>query len=112
MGFRENLKLELEFSGLLVKELADKSGVNIHSINHYLSAKSKIPGLDIGVKLAKVLGVSAEYLITGEDTPNNTTQRLSNTSRHIAQLAEQLDDKKKAFVMEFIKLLLPRKDGS
>jgi len=56
------------------------------------------------------LGVSVEYLVTGEDSLK-TIQKLSNTSRHIAQLAEQLDDKKKAFVLDFIKWLSFREDG-
>jgi transcriptional regulator with XRE-family HTH domain len=111
MGFRENLKSQLKFSGLQVKELANKSGVNIHSINHYLSAKGKIPTLEKGVKIAQALGVSAEYLVNGNDNSNNTSQKISNSSRLIAQLSEKLDNKKKSFVLDFIKWLSFREDG-
>ena len=110
MGFRENLKSELTYLGMPVKELAAKSGINKLTIDHWLSAKGKIPTLEKGVKVAQVLGVSVEYLVTGEDSPK-TIQKSSNTSRLIAQLAEQLDDKKKAFVLDFIKWLSFRKDG-
>ena len=110
MGFRENLKSELSYSGMLVKELADKTDINYHTINQYLSAKNKMPSLDKGVKIAQALGVTAEYLITGEDSPKNTTQRLSDTSRFIAQSIEKLDEKNKAFVLDFIKWLLARED--
>jgi len=109
MGFRENLKSELTYLGMPVKELAAKSGINKLTIDHWLSAKGKIPLLDKGVKIAQVLGVSVEYLVTGEDSPK-TIQKLSNTSRRIAQLAEQLDEKKKAFVLDFIKWLSLRGD--
>jgi len=110
MGFRENLKSEIKYQGMPVKELAAKSGINKLTIDHWLSAKGKTPLLDKGVKIAQALGVSVEYLVTGEDSPK-TIQKLSNTSRHIAQLAEQLGDKKKAFVLDFIKWLSVRDDG-
>jgi len=109
MGFRENLKSELDYLGIQVKELSAKSGIKKSTIDHWLSAKGKTPMLDNGVKLAQALGVSAEYLLTGEDSPS--TQKLSTTSRHIAQLSEKLDDKKKAFVLDFIKWLSLREDG-
>jgi len=111
MGFRENLKSELTYLDMTVKELAAKSGINKLTIDHWLSAKGKIPTLEKGVKIAQVLGVSVEYLVTGEDNPHNTPQKLSNTSRHIAQLSERLDDKRKAFVLDFIKWLSFREGG-
>jgi transcriptional regulator with XRE-family HTH domain len=109
MGFRENLKSELAFQDMPVKELAAKSGINKLTIDHWLSAKGKIPLLDKGVKIAQVLGVSVEYLVTGQDSPK-AVQKLSNSSRLIAQLSEKLDDKKKAFVLDFIKWLAFRED--
>jgi transcriptional regulator with XRE-family HTH domain len=110
MGFRENLKSELAYLDMPVKELAAKSGINKLTIDHWLSAKGKIPLLDKGVKIAQVLGVSVEYLVNGKDSPDNTAQKLSNTSRHIAQLAERLDEKKRGFVLDFIKWLSLRED--
>jgi len=109
MGFRENLKSELKYLDMPVKELAAKSGINKLTIDHWLSAKGKIPLLDKGVKIAQALGVSVEYLVTGEDSPK--TQKFSNTSFHIAQLSEKLDEKKRAFVLDFIKWLSLREDG-
>jgi transcriptional regulator with XRE-family HTH domain len=110
MGFRENLKSELEYSGMLVKELAAKSGVKKHSIDKYLSARGQTPSVEIGVKLAKALGVSVEYLVTGEDERTHTTPRSSGTLRLIGRCAERLDEKKRGFVLEFIKWLLSRGD--
>jgi transcriptional regulator with XRE-family HTH domain len=97
---------------MLVKELAAKSGVKKHSIDKYLSARGQTPSVEIGVKLAKALGVSVEYLVTGEDEKNNTIPRSSNTVRLIGRFAERLDEKKRVFVLEFIKWLLSRKDES
>jgi transcriptional regulator with XRE-family HTH domain len=67
MGFRENLKNELTYSGMLVKELASKTGVNKYTIDNYLSTHNCTPSANAAVKIAKVLGVSVEYLVTGHE---------------------------------------------
>jgi len=70
MGFRDNLKQELNFSGMLVKELAAASGVQKRALDTYLlSENASMPPADIAVKIAQVLGVSVEYLVTGEEAP-------------------------------------------
>jgi len=104
MGFKENLKSELEFKGMLVKELAAKSGVNKYSLDKYLCGKGK-PDIHKGVKIAQALGVSVEYLVTGKEATTNTVQNLSKTSRLIGQIAEQLDVEKREFALEFMRLL-------
>ncbi|MDR0552082.1 MAG: helix-turn-helix domain-containing protein [Spirochaetaceae bacterium] len=68
MGFKENLKAELDFSGLVIKELAVRSGVNKRTIENYFSTHNCLPSVDAAVKIARVLGVSVEYLVTGEET--------------------------------------------
>ncbi len=66
MGFRENLKDELKYQGMLVKELADKSGVPKGTIDHYLAEKCTAPTAESAVKIARALKVSVEYLVTGK----------------------------------------------
>jgi len=67
MGFKENLKAELEFQDMQVKELSDITGISRHTIGNYLSVRERIPTADVAVKIAKALGVSVEYLVTGEE---------------------------------------------
>jgi len=111
MGFRENLKSELAYSGMLVKELVAKSGVSKHSIDNYLNARGQIPSVEAGVKIAKALGVSVEYLVTGEEgSQAGKSQKTSRDIRIIAQLAEQLDDEQRQFLIDFIKWLKFRKN--
>jgi hypothetical protein len=38
MGFKENLKGELTYQNMLMKELAARSGINLHTINNYSNA--------------------------------------------------------------------------
>ncbi|MBO4705465.1 MAG: helix-turn-helix transcriptional regulator [Spirochaetaceae bacterium] len=67
MGFKENLKDELKYQGMLVKELSDKSGVPKGTIDHYLAEKHTAPIAENAVKIARALNVSVEYLVTGMD---------------------------------------------
>jgi transcriptional regulator with XRE-family HTH domain len=62
MGFCENLKQELSFSGMLVKDLAAVSGVHKRALDTYLlSENASMPPADAAVRIAQALGVSVEY---------------------------------------------------
>ena len=66
-GFKENLRNELDFQGLTVKELSAKTGIIKGSIDNYLGVRASIPPADVAVRIAKALHVSVEYLVTGKD---------------------------------------------
>jgi transcriptional regulator with XRE-family HTH domain len=78
MSFAENLRYELDYQSLVVKELSSKTGVNINTLNHYLSGRKSMPPADVAVKIASALGVTVEYLVTGmvkdEPNPQQTSQ--------------------------------------
>ena len=67
MGFRENLKSELAYQDMLVKELAVAAKISRHTLDNYLNVRQRMPTADVAVKIARVLGVSVEYLVTGEE---------------------------------------------
>ena len=67
MNFRENLREALDFSGLQQKELAHKAKISIRNIENYLREDGSIPTADNAVKIAQVLGVTVEYLVTGKN---------------------------------------------
>jgi len=67
MGFKENLKSELTYLGMQVKELSAKTGVKKHTLDNYLNTHNSLPNVESAVKIAHALGVSVEYLITGKD---------------------------------------------
>ncbi len=68
MGFKENLRDEISYQGLMVKEVADKAGIKAGSLSNYLKENSSIPAADVAVKIAQALNVSVEYLVTGKDS--------------------------------------------
>lgn len=76
--FRENLRSELNFQGLTVKELSAKTGIVKGTLDNYLGVRSSIPPADIAVKIASALNVSVEYLVTGiEKNRKSYTRTIS-----------------------------------
>ncbi|MCL2443725.1 MAG: helix-turn-helix domain-containing protein [Treponema sp.] len=103
MGFRENLKQELEFNGMLVKELASAAKVHKRAMDTYLlSEKASIPPVDAAVRIAKVLGVTAEYLVTGEEPT------LPSDIRLIIQRLQRLNKKDRQIVSKLIDALIDK----
>ena len=68
MSFAENLRELLDFKDIEIKELAAGTGISKHTIDNYLSGQKSLPNVENGVKIAKFLGTSVEYLWTGTKT--------------------------------------------
>ena len=103
MGFRENLKDELKYQDIKVKELAAKTGVSKRAIDHYLAEKHTEPTAETAVKIAKELGVSVEYLVTGKNAsiPDNINPDVIELIKDI----NYLPDEDIAFVKEMVRRL-------
>jgi transcriptional regulator with XRE-family HTH domain len=84
MGFGENLKQELTYSGMLKKELAAKAGVHKRAIDTYVRTRASMPPADTAVKIAKALGVTVEYLVTGEEVSSH--REVSRITHSILKL--------------------------
>jgi len=104
MGFAENLRAELDYSGMLLKELSALSGVNLNTLNNYLGKKGQIPSVEAAVKIARVLGVSVEFLVLGEEAAGEIAKTTGEV-RAITRIARQLDEGKRRFALEMMKLL-------
>ena len=87
MGFGENLKQELTYNGMLKKELSALSGVNKRAIDTYVRTRASMPPADAAVKIAKALGVTVEYLVTGEDS--STSKEVRKITRSILNLNQR-----------------------
>lgn len=68
MAFKDRLREEIEYQDLLIKELSAKTGISNSTFLSYIDARGVLPNVENGVKIAKALGVSVEYLVTGERT--------------------------------------------
>ena len=66
MDFRTRLREQIEYIGLLDKEVAERAGITKHAMDTYVGSRACMPAADIAVRLAKVLGVSVEWLVDGK----------------------------------------------
>jgi len=111
MGFKENLKAELIYSGMFVKELAAKAGLKKHTIDNYLSVRGRMPAADVAVRIADVLGVSVEYLINGPEIPGNKAPvYFTPEVRQMARIAEKLNPDYRKIALSFVETLKKHED--
>jgi transcriptional regulator with XRE-family HTH domain len=100
MGFRENLKSQLQYSDMLVKELAARSGIKKKTLDSYLGIRSYSPSVEAAVSIAQALGVSVEYLVTGKDTgKERPLSSLPQDVQEIVRALERLNAKDRQVVL-------------
>jgi transcriptional regulator with XRE-family HTH domain len=94
MSFKENLRSELSYKNMLVKELAALTGISKNTLDNYLNVRGYMPSADIAVKIAHALGVTVEYLVTGEEIAVRVSQvpEIKELILDFKQLSE--DDRK------------------
>ena len=104
MGFKENLKSELAYKDMQVKELAAKAGISRHTLDNYLNIREHIPTLDIAVKIAQALDVSVEYLATGKET-SLANFKMNDEAIALLKDFNMLNEDDKKIAGEFIKIM-------
>ena len=113
MGFKENLKEQLSFSGMYVKELAALSGVKKQTIDSYLNVHSCMPSADAAVAIAQTLGVSVEYLVTGKEVKTKATPKTVHyplEAKAVAEITAQLEKKNRKMAVAIIKSMKKQED--
>ena len=106
MGFRENLKSQLEYSGILVKELASRTGVKKKTIDSYLGNRAYKPSVDNAVIIARTLGVSVEYLVTGtEIAKERPISSLPIEVQETAFVSEKLNTRDRNIILNLARFL-------
>jgi transcriptional regulator with XRE-family HTH domain len=101
MGFRENVKEELSFRSMLVKELAVSSGVTKSTIDSYLKENGSAPSAENAVLIARALGVSVEYLITGiESRREKAAGEPGSELRQLMRAMEPLTENERKLVLK------------
>jgi len=83
-NFRENLRNELNFQDITVKELSARTGIPIATLDCYLGTRATVPSVEAAVKIAQALQVSVEYLVIGENASlGNPHKKNSHEARDI-----------------------------
>ena len=111
--FKENLRSELDFQGLTVKELSARTGIIKGSLDNYLGVRASIPPADIAGRIAKALNVSVEYLVTGKDEKISQviSEKLESCSSILADY-EKLSAKSKKSLSIMIHALAQEEEKS
>jgi len=94
---------------MLVKELAACTGIKKKTLDSYLGKYGYKPSADTAVSIARALGVSVEYLVTGQVDKND--RRFSSLPAHLQEildLYEQLNTKDRFILLSLAKLLKNR----
>lgn len=68
MSFAENLRNELTYNDIKIKELSARTKIPYTTLLSYMNDKKSLPNVEAGVKISKILNVSVEYLVTGYDS--------------------------------------------
>jgi len=95
---------------MLVKELAARSGVKKKTIDSYLGAHGYTPSVETAVSLAKTLGVTVEYLVTGTDNSrkDRPLSSLHSDVQEIVLVAERLNSRDRNIILSLARLLKDR----
>ena len=109
MGFKENLKSELAYQNMLVKELAALSGISKHTLDNYLCVRGYMPSADAAVKIARTLGVSVEYLVTGEENSQDKSS-LGPEIRSLVQNFKLLSEDDRKMITGIMQLFKNRRN--
>ena len=114
MGFRDNLRESIDFCGLEQKELAHKANISLRNIENYLRENASIPSADKAVRIAQVLGVTVEFLVTGIDSQtkssvpllygiDNEIQPLLKSLKNLSKAKQQIIIKNALNLYEMLK---------
>jgi transcriptional regulator with XRE-family HTH domain len=103
-NFRVNLRTELDFLGLTVKELSAKTGIAKGTLDCYLGVRASMPPADIATKIANALEITVEYLVTGQESKKQD-KLLDHNIRSIVNLLYELNEKDIGTILGLSKIL-------
>jgi transcriptional regulator with XRE-family HTH domain len=102
--FKTNLRSELDYLDLTVKELSAKTGIPKRTLDCYLGVRASMPPADIAVKIANALGVTVEYLVTGKEQKKQD-KLLNHNVRSIIQIVVELNEKDTETILGLSRIL-------
>ncbi len=88
-NFKENLRSELDYQDITIKELSAMTGIPYRSIENYLSARASIPPADYAVQIAQALKTTVEELVLGKiKNKNQEEDKIKKSARLFSKLSE------------------------
>ncbi len=105
MGFAENLRNELDYQDIEIKELSQKTGISKNTLDKYLSGRKSQPGVENAVKIAQALGVSVEYLVCNPTNSESEILMLNKEQHNILKQYNALNSFNKQTIQDLLKSL-------
>jgi transcriptional regulator with XRE-family HTH domain len=102
MSFSENFREALDCSGIQQKQLANETNINQRSIEKYLQKDGSIPSAEKAVKIAQVLGVTVEYLVTGKNLSDKNSASIDHEIRQLIKSIKTLPKDKQRIAIKSI----------
>ena len=116
---RDNLRNAISQSGMIVKEIAIKSGVKKRTIDKWVGAEETEPKVNDLYRVCQILGITVEWAVAGEKGLDYVCQLLINngmlvkpsaglsqSSLDIALAAEQISDEGKQIALTQVEALI------
>ncbi|GHV16990.1 hypothetical protein FACS189493_3800 [Spirochaetia bacterium] len=92
-NFRENLRNELDYQNITVKELCTKTGIPKATLECYLGTRANRPSAEAAFKIANVLGVTVEYLLIEHNSPEEKARNSANAKiRELVYIIGELNE--------------------
>ena len=105
MNFGENLRRELEFQDIQIKELSIKTGISKNTIDKYLSKNQSSPSVENALKIAYALGVTVEYLASEKD---EISKRKKMQDSSFLQNFSKLSKTNKTIIKDLIQIMISK----
>ncbi|WP_298533640.1 helix-turn-helix transcriptional regulator [uncultured Treponema sp.] len=109
--FWKRVDEELEYNGMNRKTLSREVGFSLGNVGKGIKLGSS-PSADTAVKIASVLGVSVEYLVTGENKSSNkniadeqTQLKLYRKYHELIAKCERLPEEQVKFLVQIAERL-------
>jgi len=103
-NFKENLRNELDYQGITVKELSARTGIPIASLDCYLGNRATIPSIVAAIKIAQALDVTVEYLAIGKNAgTTRLDKKLRRETQELINWVENLSLEQSKAVLKLVK---------
>ena len=100
MSFKNNLREAIDYCGLEQKELAHLAKIPLRSIENYLRENASVPSANKAVRIAQILGVTVEFLVTGRNSPTETSVAVDPEILKLIQDIRKLPKIKQSIVIQ------------
>lgn len=96
MGFKENLREEMDFQDIKPKELSEKTGISVNTLRNYINNHNAIPNIISAIKIAQVLNTTVEELVEGRK--NKDLNKSDYTGKFLSLFTQLSENDQKSVI--------------